>query len=1034
MTTIEVYPSNLPGQPMERHHVPDSGTLHDWLTASCPSYKPGPLQPICAFAGGVLLPPDSWASVRLAGQTLELRPNPQDFGISLWLLGGLLLGAVAVMVLLKPNIPSMKSSLGARGQELSVVDLKANQPRLNGVIPEVSGRYKVFPDYLCQPRRYFKDIKTQAVDAMLCIGQGEFTINSDEIFIGETPLISLGTTATYTIFGPGANVSGNQSHRNWYNAPEVGASTGAAGLRLTPGISGTPSANASTYYVNGDAIYFTTGSGIAPQDWEVGNIVRINMKTRNITVVDGGGPYFAPNRDKLQGSFTDLGLAVGNEILITEGVNAGRYKVITGTSLVFPGSASYIHGVAVADLSYSGTPVTFVIGGQTVLIDQDYSDVSYLVADIDAQVGGYTVSQSGGMIYITEQTPFNGLPISLTGDYSRVFGVTPTFYAGTPTASVDEYTLDKWVTTQTGTDEYGTPIYTTGWELAGSMTPGITYNTDVQEPRVKTVGGVSEYTNTEYRITALLAGTIPNGSGGTMAGTVGFEFQRLNPDGTDDASWTGFYLDGATPNVTIEFDSSQIVGGWVGPFRATPSAEIAQVMEFDIFAPSGLAYIDDAGNIGAITREFELQWRKENGAWTSVPYSVNNGSKDQLGWTFSLTLPASYTDIDVRIRRKGAESEALKILDRLEWYGLRVLLPAPTSYAGATTMAVTIQGSDKIAARTENQINAIVTRKLNGVATRSIDDWIRYVCASVGYSNTDINETELNALGALWDSRGDYYDSVLIDQTTVKEELGQALRVGFAELTIDQGKIRPVRDQPRTVFEHLYTPQNMTSVLKRSFTSYDPDDYDGVDVEYTSSTTWEQEIVQCRLPGDTGIRIEKLRLDGITDRTRAWRVGMRQRRMQKYRRKSYSFETELDALNSRYLSYCALADDIPGYGQSALLASITPVTGGQLLTSTEPLVWVVGESHVVALRRQDGTLSGPYAATRVDDYRLTIPSIDFVPTTGGAVEITHILFGTVSRWSYPALITEIVPSGDSVEVSAVNYDVRVYADDDNLPL
>ncbi|MBV5296662.1 MAG: hypothetical protein JZU64_00655, partial [Rhodoferax sp.] len=831
----------------------------------------------------------------------------------------------------------MKSSLGARGQELNVVDLKANQPRLNGVIPEVAGRYKVFPDYLCQPRRYFKDVKTQAVDAMLSIGKGKFVINADEIFIGETPLTSLGTTANYVIFGPGETVSGNQSHRNWYNAPEVGASTGAAGLRLTPGVGGTPKANASAYYVNGDSIYFTTGSGIAPQDWEVGNIVRINMKTRNIVVVDGGGPYYAPNRDKLQGSFTDLGLAVGNEILITEGVNAGRYKVITGSSLVFPGSASYIHGVAVADLSYSGTPVTFVIGGQTVTIDQDYSDVSYLVADIDSQVGGYTVSQSGGMIYITEQTPFNGLPISLTGDYSRVFGVTPTFYTGTPTASADEYTLDKWVTTQTGTDEYGTPIYTSGWEPAASMTPGITYNTDVQEPRVRTVGGVNEYLNTEYRITALLAGTIPNGSGGTMSGTVGFEFQRLNPNGTDDASWTGFYQDGSTPNVVIEFDSSQVVGGWVGPFRATPSAEVAQVVEFDIFAPSGLASISDDGNIGAITREFELQWRKENGAWTSVQYSVNNASKDQLGWTFSLTLPAPYTDIDVRIRRKGAESEALKILDRLEWYGLRVLLPAPTSYAGVTTMAVTIQGSDKIAARTENQINAIVTRKyvtdyfvdtpifyeyvvLDGSVTpspgwittdfieisrnasyvtsgygvpsvvssvsvydrtktflgsayiggpnysnisitfdafpsagyfrsssnlyyprsflkthpdRSIEGWLYYVCESIGYSYSDLNETEIDALRGIWTSRGDYYDSVLIDQTTVKEELGQALRVGFSELTIDQGKIRPVRDQTRTVFEHLYTPQNMLTTLKRSFTSYDPDDYDGVDVEYT---------------------------------------------------------------------------------------------------------------------------------------------------------------------------------------------------------
>lgn len=35
--------------------------------------------------------------------------------------------------------------------------------------------------------------------------------------------------------------------------------------------------------------------------------------------------------------------------------------------------------------------------------------------------------------------------------------------------------------------------------------------------------------------------------------------------------------------------------------------------------------------------------------------------------------------------------------------------------------------------------------------------------------------------------------------------------------------------------------------------------------------------------------------------------------------------------------------------------------------------------------------------------------------------------------SYPVLITEISPSGDTVDVSAVNYDARVYADDDNAP-
>ncbi|MNY32662.1 hypothetical protein D3C86_1668910 [compost metagenome] len=89
---------------------------------------------------------------------------------------------------------------------------------------------------------------------------------------------------------------------------------------------------------------------------------------------------------------------------------------------------------------------------------------------------------------------------------------------------------------------------------------------------------------------------------------------------------------------------------------------------------------------------------------------------------------------------------------------------------------------------------------------------------------------------------------------------------------------------------------------------------------------------------------------------------------------------------------------------------------------------------MVGIRRKDGTLSGPYVATMVDAYRFTISGLDFEPDTTWAVEPPHLLFGPVARWTYPALITEISPSGRSgASVSAINYDVRVYADDDNEP-
>ena len=313
---------------------------------------------------------------------------------------------------------------------------------------------------------------------------------------------------------------------------------------------------------------------------------------------------------------------------------------------------------------------------------------------------------------------------------------------------------------------------------------------------------------------------------------------------------------------------------------------------------------------------------------------------------------------------------------------------------------------------------------------------MRYVCDSIGYGTDDLDHDALDELALLWDQRGDWYDNAIVNQTTVRSTLEAALRAGHSDMTIDGGRIRAVRDQARSVYEHMYTPQNMTGPLRRQATAYNPDDYDGVDVEYIDGISWQPLVVQCRLPGDIGVRVDKLKLEGVTDRTRAWRIGMRQRRIHAYRRKSFTFSTEWDALNSRYLSYCALADDIPGYGQSSILTGWAAEQGGTLLHVSEPIQWTEGAQHVVALRRPNGTLAGPYMAAPVGERSLRIAEqLDFAPIADGtsAVEPTHLLQGTSTRWSYPVLVTSITPSGSGAEVAAVNYDDRIYADDDNAP-
>ncbi len=125
-----------------------------------------------------------------------------------------------------------------------------------------------------------------------------------------------------------------------------------------------------------------------------------------------------------------------------------------------------------------------------------------------------------------------------------------------------------------------------------------------------------------------------------------------------------------------------------------------------------------------------------------------------------------------------------------------------------------------------------------------------------------------------------------------------------------------------------------------------------------------------------------------------------------------------------------LLDDIPGYGKVSILQSIS----ADRITVSEPTVFEPGKTHVVAYRDENGAAIGPYTATEgPDEYTILVA----IPTPWPAVlpstqEATHIYFGTADRWSFPALITEISPNGPlEVSVSAVNYDSRVYEDDDN---
>lgn len=880
--TVNVFGSKINDEP---HEVYDVGDMYvgDWLRAEVPDYEPREIPPISVTLNGELLAPSEWDLTHFKrSDVLDITLEPK--GTELFF-GALFLVAIRTMT---PKIPKV-SSQAAAGEGLNEASIKGNKVKINSPIREVAGRAKVYPDYLLPPRRYFAGPREQRVEMLLCIGKGAYDVPSNRVLIGDTPVVSLGSDVSYTVYPPGNDLSGDQAHFWWNDVAEVGSSSnGSAGLELTISSSLTPGFVASSLQFNAYTVSVPAGAGAFPSDWTTGLIVRM-LAPYAYDFIDGGA-----SADIIRGpALTMLAPTVGDLIEIA-GVNGGLYVVATYTPAVGP------------------TPPEM------------------------------TLQFDNG-------TPVTGLTL-------------------------------------------GTIATTIG-------------------PR-----------GLRYRI--------------TVFSTPQITVERLKGTGATDTGFPGFTFLQTTLG-SVALDASSLQGGYRGPFALSPVGEKCSAFEWDVFFSGGLVGLGAKGDQYAVPATHYFEWRDMDiaGAWTVETRTVTAASLDAVGYTFRVYTPYPMR-VEARIRRSPKVS--VEWQDSATWYGARSLLNAPNSYLGATVMSMNARSGDRLSAKSESLVSAEVTRILpwrSGGAwqtpapIRGIAPWVAYQLKSIGYTDSDIDFAELDRLDIIWRTRQDYFDQAINTPSTVKTVLNNALAAGFAELSVERGKLRPVRDEPRFQFESMYSPQNFLegSGLDRGFTAVRPDDYDGVDVEYTDSQSWQAATVECRLPGDLGLKVQKITVEGVINRTKAWRIGMRQRRILRYRRWTHNWSTELDALNSRYLSYVQVADDVPGYAQSAIMVDYDEAR--QVVQATEVFDWSDPGPHYLYVRRADGSSSGPYVVTRIDDFRLQLATpLDFDPVTDLSIEPPHLLFGI----GYAVLITDISPNGeDGASVEAENYDARVYLDDDN---
>lgn len=994
---IKVYPSRLEGEPLEVHETAAACTMRQWLTEHAPRLDLAD-PPITIHINGVVAGLDD---VFTPVCVVDVHIEPRGFFVAV-LVGALV--AVSAMMLLTPK---PQSSENRQGRGLSAVSASANTARPGEPIPDIAGRPpRVYPDYLVPPRYYYEAPTEQWVELFLCLGKGEYQKDIADVYVGNTRITSLGEDADVRFFEPGAYLPGHGAGQWWHSPTEVGfTSRGSSGMELGTVSGRTQAVNATAFSVGGEIISVEVGDDF-PSDWFEGVELRIEVPYP-ATITAGGV------RDEISSefAFSHFTPTVGMQVELA-GDTDGVYVVhsytppSSGTPEV-PGSpSSYEASAAPARLDFGDTPAGLTIaapsGTYSVFLSANFLDADELLAAINGQLNATGIMAdyvSGHLRVIERESPYSGQPVSASGAaHDDLFGASPSSTVGIKTEAAKPAGVAKLtLTTLDDLPVSGLPMGDVQLAVAPA---GMLY---------EVVDRVSDRALDVRPKVGVSQGWAPLTSGSIF--------------------------------VTLGPDSQEV--GWTGPFAVTPPGELCEMFEIDTVYPQGLIRYNEKGKQRSITVWTEVQWRENGGPWQSEFFSRTAMTPDALGYT-DRVYTRETASVEVRMRRGsrdprggGTNNEAV------QWTGLRGrIVGEPERYQGVTTMSVKLRTGDRLSAQSDNQIWCKVTRILPLVEggtgpTRDLAPYLLHILESVGYGRDRVDMPTVEALHDVWKERQDRFDYAVTKSTTVKQLANHVLRCGFAELTVDRGLIKPVRDARRDTPQYIYSPQEFVDYPTLTTRLPAFDEVDGVDAEFVDAATGRTETIKYRLPFDEGRRAEKITLIGVTNYQRAYRLAARHRRTQAYRRTSFQGETELHALNSSYMSFDRIQDGIPGYGQSAFVVDVA----GDVLTLSEPVDWGADAGRpdagrVIAFRQMDGRVTEPVwvkQGPRPDQVILqSDPGIAY-HLGGDGRDPTMVYIGTMRTLAHDVLVTRIEPrSNGRVTIEAVEYDQRVYLDDDWL--
>ena len=1013
-----VYTRQDLSRPLESITLDFSGTISDFFRAEVRAFNPSKLAFISLYTDGKRA---DWDTRLDSVKSLDIVIEPQGVETAFAIVAAIVAVASVAYSLYMMN--RLKADNPAKTSDTSTiydVNAQGNKVRLQQVVPENFGLIKHFPDYLADKHTFYRRNK-KYIDMILCQGAGWYDYKTDgsDIYIGNTPFSGYsGSDVRYQVFDPGADVSANGieegMHKCWYSSTEVTSS----GKTLDPVGNVDPSETGGyVVYTGGKATANYHDGGLS---WHImpKSFCGVYWAYAGYrpSVTTGGGQAFIL-------AAANIGAKAGDYIRITNALDVRAWAADADADAVLLDSGNL-------RITWAGT----------------WSDLA-CIADTSVNVTlekweKIVISYGNGPVYQTYTGTVSGGCDVIS--YSAADGEITIEISGLPLPEV------------TGKPEPGT--YPGDAGSGYTVTIRQTLSDSVIDPLTgeKRLSDNGTYEIAEVGSTTVKGNPANPSAGGnqtayerTEVSAPVYTVKRIDPDTDKEIPWSGFWgsdqwFDGVADDaLTVSYQENAGAAEakeYAGPYRACPIGASASEYEVDIDFPAGLGYLNSSGKYDERTVTLSIEWRKiGTSAWTAYEYKKTAGTGDELAETISFTFAAG--QYECRIKNKSDKVDDAAQVDTVKWTGLKSCIAQPTSYAGMTTILCRFRGSETLSELSENQISTFWTRKLPAVnstdltVTEDVAPVVQYILNNSKYAGI-IDHNSLAALDAYCKSKGYKLTGTIDDDSTLLDELRNALKVCMSEPTVSNNLVffaRMTKKSDSDAFQQLFMPQNLTAAPVVNLSFAKDDDVKEIELSYIDSVTWKTSTYFYHLDDAGNVvettyattnNAEKLDTWGIkgTDphHEQARALAIRRLKFLTYCKTQYEIQTELDGLNCQYLDYVGLV--LP-QELSNISGRITEYDSSAKTITVDQPIPSSTSSGVIYVRKKDGS-SVSYAFTRVETYKLALGSslFDWDENYGSTIEYPFFAIGEI----VPCWVQSVEPGDKSCTLKLVNYDSRIF--------